>query len=247
MIRLQASVVLTVRDGYSGRPITASAVQCFLDGRRFLPQYRQGGHLVFLNLEAGRHELLLQGTYFQKEQLQLEIGDRLPAEYSVTLKPSATYPFHQEITRLAVQLGGEGAAGQAVWVAVQGTSGELRLAQDEAAAGSRELKAFYRGSSEGRFPGYYLICDKGKSEVVLLTALEGEQAGLGTPLIYAHRRGVVLLPAQCYYADEKGQIQAFFREAVQVCLFRPQTKAIHTLPLQEGYNEFALEKAQKKE
>ena len=62
MIRLQASAVLAVRDGYTGRPVTASAVQCFLDGQRVLPQYRQGGYLVFLNLPDGPHQLLLRGA-----------------------------------------------------------------------------------------------------------------------------------------------------------------------------------------
>ena len=249
MIRLQASAVVAVRDGYSGRPITASTVRCFLDGRPFLPQYRQGGYLVFLNLEPGRHELLLRGGWYQDEQLSLEIGETFPAEYLVTLKPSAAYPFRQAVTQLAVQVEkGPQAAGQILWLAIQGAVRELRLAQDQAPAGSQSLKVFYRGGWEGRPLGSYLLVDKGDgSEVVSLTALEEEQAQLAGPLVRTHRRGAILLPAQCYRADEEGWVRAFFREPEEICLFQPHSRKLRNLSLEAGYNQITLETGRKKE
>ncbi|HIX65158.1 MAG TPA: hypothetical protein H9736_02810 [Candidatus Anaerotruncus excrementipullorum] len=243
MIRLQASAVLAVRDGYTGRPVTASAVQCFLDGQRVLPQYRQGGYLVFLNLPDGPHQLLLRGAYYQDERLQFQTAGGSPVEWGVTLKPSAAYPFRRAVTQLAVRLEGGGA----LWVAAQGAAWELRLAQDEAPAGSRSLKIFYRGGPEAHPRGQYLLCDKSKSETVTVAGLEGERAELEAPLAHPHRRGAVLLPAQCYHADAQGWVRAFFREPVQVCLFLPEQKKLQTLSLQEGYNETALANAQKKE
>ena len=248
MIRLQASAILAVRDGYSGRPVSASAVQCFLDGQRYLPQYRQGGYLVFLNLESGSHQLLMRGAYYQDEYLEIKVDGARPAEYSVTLKPSAAYPFRRAVTRLTVHLeGGSAAEGQIVWVAPRSAAAELRLSQDEAAAGSCSLKLFYRGGAEGRFPGNYLVCDKTKSEAVLLERLEGEQGTLKSPLAHPHKRGAVLLPAQAYRGDGKGRLQIFFREPVPVCLFQPGSSRLYDVELSDGSQEIALTTARKKE
>ncbi len=246
MIRLQASAVLAVRDGYSGRPIVASTVQCFLDGQRVLPQYRQGGYLVFLNLTEGPHELLLRGGYYQDEWIHFKTGGNLLVECDVTLKPSASYPFRQEITQLAVRLEEQDAPGD-LWIAPQKVAWELRLSQDEAPAGSQALKVFYRGGPEGHPRSSYLICDKNKSEVVVLTSLDEERAQLEAPLSHSHRRGAILLPAQCYHPNEKGWVQAFFQELEQVYLFQPKSKKCNSFSLQKGYNEITLSNAQKKE
>ena len=241
MIRLRASAVLAVYDGYSCQAISASMVQCFLDGQRILPQYRQGGYLVFINLEPGIHELLLRGAYYQEERLRLQIDPAQPVQYTVALKPAANYPFRRAVTQLSALLeGGAAAAGQQLWVALKTPAQELRLAQEEAAAGSESLKLYFRGRPEGRFPGQYLFTDRGGSEVVLLDAPEEGQARLGAALAFQHKRGATLFPAHPYRADAQGRVQIFLREPMPVYLFCPEKKRLYLVPVTQGYNEAAL-------
>ena len=53
MIRFRADAVFTVYDGFTGKALPPSAVRVLLDGEPYRPEYRQGGHLVFINLEPG--------------------------------------------------------------------------------------------------------------------------------------------------------------------------------------------------
>ena len=250
MIRLKASAVLAVRDGFSQKAISASSVQCFVDGQRFHPQFRQGGYLVFINLSEGEHEILLRGAYYQEERITIVTGRKGWVERGVTLKPSADYPFRQRVTRLIVsQAGISSAAGGLLWVAAGNRLTELRLAQDEVKKGEQSLRLYFYGSPEGRFPGNYLLLDGKKSEVVSLADLDGAQTGrLESPLLYPHKRGVLFLPAQPYPADREGKVRVYFREPGEVHLFEPERKTVTRIALQPGNNEVELsERLQGKE
>ena len=128
-----------------------------------------------------------------------------------------------------------------LWVAAKTQTEELKLAQDTAEAGDQTVKLFYRGGrEENRFPRNYLIVDGKKSEVVPITGAQEGQAALDVPLKYQHKRGVAFYPAQAYCTGAQGEILAFFREAVPVEVFDPESKTLTSLVLQPGRNDITF-------
>lgn len=242
MIRLQVSAAFCLRDGYSGKPVAPSAVRCYLDGRPFRPEAREGGYLVFVNLPAGPHEALLRGSYYQDERVAFTASGGTLLERNVTLKPAANYPFPRAATQLTVVLreGGKPAPGRALWVAEATPLGELKLAQDEAGPGSREAKLYFRGGAQGRFPRDYLVSDGERSEAVPIAGAQEGRAAFDAPLQNGHKRGVAFYPAQAYRTNGQGEILAFFREPVKVEIFDPARNALAGLTLKEGQNRAEL-------
>lgn len=242
MIRLRVSAALNVHDGYTGKAVTQNAVRCYLDGRPFRPEFRPGGYLVFVNLPAGPHEVLLQGAYYQDERVALELDGETPLARNVTLKPAANYPFPRAATQLTAVLRerGKPVPGRALWVAEAAPLGELKLAQDTVAPGSRGAKLYFRGGEGGRFPRDYLLCDGKKSEIVPIAGARDGEAAFDAPLQYEHKRGAAFYPAQAYRTNGMGEILAFFREPGNVKIFDPEKNALTGLTLTEGRNEVGL-------
>ena len=60
MIRIHVSAVCRVRDGFTGKILEGSRLQCDLDGARCRPTAKPGGYLVLTNLPAGPHRLSLR-------------------------------------------------------------------------------------------------------------------------------------------------------------------------------------------
>ena len=99
MITFHASAVFHIRDGYTGRPLEASALLCMLDGAPVRPLAKPDGYLVLLNLTEGKHRLALRSHGYQEEWVDFQAGpDTL--ELAVTMKPGTDYPFREEVTRL---------------------------------------------------------------------------------------------------------------------------------------------------
>ena len=59
MIRIHVSAVCRVRDGFTGKILEGSRLQCDLDGARCRPTAKPGGYLVLTDLPAGPHRLSL--------------------------------------------------------------------------------------------------------------------------------------------------------------------------------------------
>ncbi len=242
MIRLQVSAALAVRDGFTGRPIARNTVRCFVDGQPFRPEYRQGGYLVFVNLEPGEHRVLLRGSHYLDEHIRLETRPGVMDEKSITLKPAPNYPFYHAVTQLIVRYRekSQPISGHCLWVSARAAMEDIKIAQDMAEAGSTSARVYFRGGEEGRFPRNYLILDGKKSEIVHISGCEGGCASFDKPLGQSHKRGVALYPAQAYHTDEKGEILAFFRAAVPVELFDPLSNRLTSLDLETGRNEAEL-------
>lgn len=242
MIRVRLSAALAVRDGYTGKPMAQNAVGCILDGQVCHPGYRSGGYLIFTNLAPGVHTVVLHGGRYRDEKILLEIPETGHVERNVTLKPAPDYPFYSQVTQLCATLaeGGKPAADRTLWVAAKAAMSDLKLAQDTAEAGSREVKVYFRGGPEGRFPGNYLIIDGKNSEVVAISGAEGGHATLDTPLRFSHKRGAVFYPAQEYHTDDAGQILAFFREPVPAYVLDPSKACLTEWQLIQGINQVEL-------
>ena len=129
MITFHVSAVCRVRDGFTGRPVEAAALQCALDGRPCRPVGKPGGLLVLVNLSDGFHRLSLKSRGFQEEWVEFAAGAGT-WELDVTMKPGPGYPFRGPVTRLALAVteGGLPAAGRQLWLAAPGGP-ELKVAQ----------------------------------------------------------------------------------------------------------------------
>ncbi len=240
MIRYRVSFVLLVRDGFTGKPVAANAVRCFLDGAAFRPEYRAGGYFVFVNLGEGPHAVTLKSPVFQEETVALA-GLSGVDEIAVTLRPAANYPFGRAVTRLALKLADKNGpcANRLIWVAACGAAREMKLAQDQTQPGDRALRLFYRGGKESegyRFPDNYLIADGKNSEAVSIRSATDGLAALAAPLRLEHKRGAALYPAQAFRTDANGAITAFFKEAGEILLFDEARASVASAILKPGEN-----------
>ena len=236
MISFRVSAVCTVRDGYTGRPLSPSALLCTMDGFPCHPVRKSEGYLVFSNLSPGPHRLSLRGAGYQEEWVDFTFQGSA-VELDVTMKPGRGYAFRTAYTRLTLTVLRDGgpAAETLLWVAAPSVP-EIKLAQTRAEAGSRTFRIFCKGSVRPRTPGAYLMADKDKSEILRLVSMDGEMGLLEDPLAFDHSRGRLLLPTQSYHTDGKGILQAVFTEPCTVELFSPEAGLLSPLTLAEGEN-----------
>lgn len=236
MITIHASIVLCVRDGFTGRAVTPSVLVCSLDGVPVRPIGKEGGYIVLTDLAAGPHKLTIRCRGYQEEPVEFEADGRT-REMDVTLKPGMGYPFRQSVTRLRARVLEEKvpvAAGR-LWLAA---GQEMKIAQAKAEAGETEFRAYCKGAV---LPGAYLVEDGEKSEIVFVREAESGTAVLSGPLKNAHDRGKRLLPAQSYRSDDGGAVTAVFPAPGKVLVFDPEKGLLERLELTAGDNEAVIE------
>lgn len=236
MISIHVSAVCHVRDGYTGKVMRPSAILCTLDGVPCRPVCKEEGCLVLTNLPHGPHRLSLCCQGYQEEWVEFE-ANRGTREIEVTMKPGAGYPFRERVTRLTLTVLEKKApaAGQAVWLAAAGQ--EIRIAQTKAEAGEDNLRVFCKGTA---VPGAYLIEDGKDSEIVVLRAVEGENAVLAAPLQKSHSRSKQFLPAQRYRTGEDGTLSAVFRAPCTARVYAEGVGLVGSAELSEGENELTV-------
>ena len=112
-----------VRDGFTGKILEGSHLQCDLDGARCRPTAKPGGYLVLTDLPAGPHRLSLRCPGYQEEWVEFSAG-RDTQELDVTMKPGRGYPLQRDMIRLTLTVteGGAPAAGRILWLAAPGQS-----------------------------------------------------------------------------------------------------------------------------
>lgn len=236
MITIHASIVLCVRDGFTGRAMTPSALVCSLDGLPVRPIGKEGGYIVLTNLAPGPHKLTVRCRGYREEPVEFE-ADGGTREMDVTLKPGDGYPFRQSVTKLRVRVLEKKApvAAGRLWLAA---GQEMKIAQAKAGAGETELRVYCKGTVP---PGAYLVEDGEKSEVVFVREAESGNAVLSQPLQNAHDRGKRLLPAQSYHTDDEGAVTAVFRTPGKVLVFDADKGLLGSLELIPGDNETVIE------
>ena len=236
MISIHVSAVCRVRDGYTGRELPPSALSCAMDGAPCRPVGKEGGYLVLTDLPHGLHRLSLRCKGYQEEWVEFD-SDGGTREIDVTMKPDADYPFRQAVTRLKLTAleGDAPAAGRVIWLAAPAP--ELKIAQVEAEAGTRELRIYCKGAA---LAGVYLVEDGGGSELAVLRAVEGETGKLAAPLQNSHSRGKRLLPAQRYRTGEDGTLTAVFRTPCAVQVYAEGRGLVGSAELANGENELTV-------
>lgn len=216
MIRRQVSAALLVRDAFTGRALpTGNGTLCTVDGQRCTPVWKDGGYLVLTDLSPGEHTITLRRQGYQEKTLTVPVADGRAWEGWTGLQPGPGYVFPAGtawvyLTLLAKKQPLEDAE---VWLAPDG-GGKLKLAQDKAKAGDRELKLFYSGAeSLLPVPGDFIIADQKNPETAALEFLQNGRAELARPLEYSHVRGKELMFAQRYQTGRDGQLSCVLRES----------------------------------
>ena len=242
MIRLHVSAVLAVYDGFTGSAISRSTVTCFLDGARYMPEYREGGYFVFVNVPPGEHRVELRSARYEPEFVTLNIRQDETAEYGVTLKPAPHYPFGGAATSLIVRFSNKRkpVSGRTVWLAARAAGEEFKLAQDQAEAGVTEARIFSRGG-RAAYARNFLIADGKGSEVVFISDIRDSQAVFAEPLERGHKRGAAFYPAQAFVTGAQGEIMAFFREPLPIEIFDPVGMKLISAELIAGVNRLEAE------
>ena len=216
MIRRRVSAALLVRDAFTGLALPpGSGTLCTVDGQPFTPVWKDGGYLVLTDLPAGEHTVALRRHGYLEETLTVPVADGRAWQGWTGLRPGPGYAFPAGTAWVCLRLleKKKPLAGAEVWLAPDG-GGRLKLAQDQAKAGDRELKLFY-ASPESRLPvpGDFLIVDKKNPETAALECMRSGRAGLARPLEYDHARGKELMPAQRYGTGGNGEISCVLRES----------------------------------
>ena len=241
MIRLHASAVFHVRDGYTGQPLEGAGLVCTLDDAPVRPLAKTGGHLVLLDLPHGPHRLALRGAGYQEEWVDFFAGPGTQ-EVEVTMKPGAGYPFRERVTRLTLTVldGEEPAQGVQLWLAAP-SRWDLKIAQTRAEAGADRFRLYCKGPQAAVPSGAYLLADGTDSEIVQLRELEEEMGLLAAPLRRPHRRSRPLLPAQRYHTDPQGRLSAVLSGACTLEVYHPQRGLVASLPLEQGENQQTIQ------
>lgn len=221
MIRMHVAAVILVRDGFTGLPVEASGLRCFLDGRPFRCEGKPGGFLLLVNIPDGVHRVELAAAGFQNEVMELEMRSDLVCMEHVSLKPSDRYFFRQEPVRLLLTAtdGKSPLARKELWLTTPSPP-EFKITQPEARKGEIELRVFFKGpSSRLPAPGYFLVDGENGTELVTVTEVTEDTATLLSPLERSHKRAAALLPAQRYVTDGDGKLTAVFRAPGAVCVY----------------------------
>lgn len=237
MIRRQVSAVLLVRDALTGRRIAPdSGMLVQLDGRIYPALKKPEGYLVLTDQAPGVHRLVLRRHGYQDKQMELSVPEGGYYEGWIDLLPGPGYRFPADTAwvYLNVTKKGRPLAEERLWISA-GEEGRLKLAQDSAKPGDRELKLFCRGPEQMiPVPGEFILGE----ELLTVKSLQNGTAVLAEPLERKHPRGQALLPVQQYVTDPSGQAlyvcRALGRAAV-LC----QGK-VEALPVIPGRNEIAL-------
>lgn len=233
MIAIHASLVCTVRDGFTGRGLLPGQVHCCLDGMECKPLVKKDGYWIFTNLLPGPHCLTLFGKGYQTERVEF-VADGGTEQCHITMKPARDYPFGRMVTTLVLE-GPALTEGAFAWLAVTEAA---RVAQSQVEAGATQMRIFQQDKGVLATPAPYLLGQGDTWEIVHVRRQLGEIVECGSPLRHTHLRSAVLRKAERYYADGNGMVQAIFPSPCTVeMLF--DTEHLH-LELTEGENRCTL-------
>lgn len=180
MIRRQVSAVLLVRDALTGRRIAPdSGMLVQLDGRIYPALKKPEGYLVLTDQAPGVHRLVLRRHGYQDKQMELSVPEGGYYEGWLDLLPGPGYHFPADTAwvYLNVTKKGRPLAEERLWISA-GEEGRLKLAQDSAKPGDRELKLFCRGPEQMiPVPGEFILGE----ELITVKSLQNGTAVLRSP------------------------------------------------------------------
>lgn len=209
MIEIQVSLALNLIDGFTGKPLRPAQAQLTLDGQRAQAIVKEGGWWVLCDLAPGEHQLEVRGAGFQPERITFEGGSGAQG-MRLRLKPAPDYRFGRRVTTLTVQLTnkkGEPLPHRTLYALLPGRENELRLAQDEAKAGVKQLK-LYASVPPGNLPipGLFRMGEGAQAEMVRISSAQEDGCyRLTNPLGRDRRRGCTVRAVAAYTTDEQGR------------------------------------------
>ena len=223
MIHIKVGLALKITDGYTGAPANGAGFDITVDGLKLPCIKKQGGYVVFSNLSAGKHELVIKSPLYLTERMEFETGCGL---MPVVMKPASGYPYGRNASKLRVSCSGNNPL--VFWAGQQRQDIEIKIAQSGLSAGDSELKLFFAGQAERLpLPGYFLLIDGESSEICLLDALnKNESSALSEPLRSEHKRGCSLCPALMYRVEPQQSTELIFRDKTPVSIWIPELKKL---------------------
>ena len=249
MIRHIVSVVLLVRNGFTGVPMPPGSVLVLLvDGRRCSVVRKPGGWLILTNLPEGKHELSLRCVGFHEEVLTVEVRSGAVWEQAVDLRPGPGYWFPPGTTHLTATVktsAGRPAKGVELWA---GKSGQTRVTVSQAKAEQREAQLFCRGPIVRLpVPGNFLFVGGSAPELVYLRKLRASgEASLEKPLNADRKRGEELFPVRRFRTGEDGTAELSFPGGGELWLYcEGQVRSVALEKEREALELVLEKKAQK--
>lgn len=186
--------MLRITDGVTSQALKRPEALIFADGEPIRYEYKSGGYFVLTDMPEGAHCLKVQSYGFQQEELDINIDYRMinRAEQAVTELVLSPSPLHPSAFG-APSVSGSAKGFRELYVQKQ--SMELKIAEDNAAAGSNKLRLFCR-STKPPLPSFALIGDRicETCEIVTLKTADGDVYTTDKPLRYDHARSEPIFP-----------------------------------------------------
>lgn len=204
MVEKKLSCVLKITGGVTAKVLEHTDVLIFADGEPIRYEYKSGGYFVLTDMPEGAHSLKVQSYGFQQEELEINIDYRMikRAEQTVINLALSPSPLHPSAFGMP-SVSGRAKGFRELYV--QRHSMELKIAEDNAAAGSNKIRLFCR-STKPTLPSFALIGDRlGETcEIVILKTAAGDAYMTDKPLRYDHQRSEHVVPLMRLRCDEDG-------------------------------------------
>jgi len=225
MITQKVSAVIRLRDGFTGRLLEGKNALCRVNGILCRPLYKPGGYLVWSNLSAGEYQFSISLHGFRTEETIVAIPVDTYWAGDIYLKPGKNYPNAKDgvTVHLLLQQAGQPLSDVAVWIAPSDDP-PLKIAQEKVETDDKKVRVFYKGTAaQLPIPGYFLLTDGDKSELIQIQSLQQEEARLSAPFLQSHSRGKALLPAQYYHTDMAGNLHLMVQKEKSFAVFFEKT------------------------
>lgn len=225
MITQKVSAVVRLRDGFTGRLLEGKNALCRINGLPCRPLHKPGGYLIWSNLSAGEYQFSISLHGFRLEETTLTIPFQGYWEGDIYLKPGVNYPHAKNgvTVHLLLRRAGQPLSDAAVWVAPSDEP-PLKIAQEKVETEEQKLRVFYKGTAaQLPIPGYFIVADDEKSELVQIQSIQQEEAQLSAPFLQSHGRGKALLPAQSYHTDTAGNLCLMVQKEKSFAVFCEKT------------------------
>ena len=195
------SFALRLFDVCLNRPLMRSEAELFADGVRLRCEYKPGGYFVVCDLPEGEHAVEIRSFMLQTAALSLTV-DYSPEitaaqrTHYICMNPSKNHPQALKLPSISGSVKGA----QSVFVLRERAA--LKIAEDNAAAGSGRLKLF---GTVPALPSAFRIRDKkGGGETVTISGFDGEEYVLVQPLAGSYARSAEVVPLIEVRCDEDG-------------------------------------------
>lgn len=200
MVLKRLSCAFRLTDAGTGRSLGGSEVR-FVSGGALRHEYKPGGYFVLTDLPEGEHTLTVTAPGFQPENVAVNVdysGGALDRVVYLALNPSRTHPAAGRMPSVC------GAAPGFETLYAVSSAGNLRVAEEKAAAGSSEIRMFSEAGAPS-LPADFLLGSGKTAELIRLT---GNRDGLCTaqsPLKYAHQRSETAQPLVRLHCGADGE------------------------------------------